>query len=100
MSQKKRKNISQRPHTRKIALPLLCWALLALVPCGASPVHAGEVINYTGGRWQPPREQAKQTACFRPAPFPATALLSGLLFPAMFTAGSPSLPGAKSPVIP
>ena len=49
MSQKKRKNISQRPHTRKIALPLLCWALLALVPCGASPVHAGEVINYTGG---------------------------------------------------
>lgn len=49
MSQKKRKNISQRPHTRKIALPLLCWALLALVPCGASPVHAGEVINYMGG---------------------------------------------------
>lgn len=49
MSQKKRKNISQRPHPRKIALPLLCWALLALVPCGASPVHAGEIINYTGG---------------------------------------------------
>lgn len=48
MSQKKRKNISQRPHTRKVALPLLCWAFLALVPCGASPVHAEEVI-YTGG---------------------------------------------------
>lgn len=100
MSQKKRKNISQRPHTRKIALPLLCWALLALVPCGASPVHAGEVINYTGGALATAPGTDKANSLFSSSSFPATALLSGLLFPAMFTAGSPSLPGAKSPVIP
>lgn len=63
MSQKKRKNISQRPHTRKIALPLLCWALLALVPCGASPVYAEEVI-YPGGQLATAPETKKPDSLF------------------------------------
>lgn len=69
MAKKKRKNMSQRLRPRKAALPLLCWALLTLVPCGASPVHAGEVINYTGGQLATSPETNKADSLFSSSSF-------------------------------
>ena len=69
MAKKKRKNMSQRLRPRKVALPLLCWALLTLVPCGTSPVHAGEVINYTGGQLATSPETNKADSLFSAGSF-------------------------------
>lgn len=80
MSQKKRKNISQRPHTRKIALPLLCWALLALVPCGASPVHAEEVI-YPGGQLATAPETKKPDSLFPTGSASSNTVIAGANVP-------------------
>lgn len=81
MSKKKRNNTPQRPHTRKVALPLLCWALLALVPCGASPVHAGEVINYTGGQLATSPETDKADSLFSSSSFSDNSVTVGAAVP-------------------
>lgn len=81
MSKKQRKNTPQRPHTRKVALPLLCWALLALVPCGASPVHAGDVINYTGGPLATSPETNKANSLFSSSSFSGNNVTVGAHVP-------------------